>query len=187
MASTSTRRSWNSRATSSTSSSVGVTRTHPKAPMISRMRSSRAPVPLRLALACGLMTTPMPDMCCCSRSGRGTRRGELAAGGLDVATPALANRGGDAVLAEDRLEAEHPGAWAGLEAGVGKGVERNEVHLGAQPMKQADERARVAVGVVLAVEQHVLERDAPAAGERHGPAGREQRRQRIAPVDRDEP
>ena len=46
--------------------------------------------------------------------------------------------------------------------------------------------ARVGVGVVLAVEHHVLEGDALAARERHVAARREQRRQRIAPVDRHE-
>src|SRR5258705_13171307 len=96
-------RAENSRATSSTASSVGVTRTTPSAARISAMRRSRAPeVAPRLPFACGLTTTPMPG----TRSlRRRARHGELAAGRLDVLTPALADGGVHAPPEQDLLEA----------------------------------------------------------------------------------
>src|SRR5689334_14305174 len=101
MARMSTFRSANSRATSVTASSVGVTRTLPKAPTISVMRAARAPVSIRFPFAWGLTTTPMPG----TALRRRPRDRELAARGLDVGTAALADGRVHAVRQEDLLEA----------------------------------------------------------------------------------
>src|SRR5204863_259425 len=98
MASTSVPRSRNSRATSWIAGSDSVTRTVPSPPTISASRRARSAPPLRFARACGLMMTPMPGTL-----GRGARRGELPAGGLDVLPPALADGRVHAVVAQDRL------------------------------------------------------------------------------------
>src|SRR5262249_37579516 len=128
MARTSMLRSWNSRATASMASMVGVTRTHPKAPTTPIMRCSRTPVPSRFPLAFGLMMTPMPAM---PGSGRWTRHGELAAGRLDVLPAALADGRRQAVLAEQGLEAQHARARARSVRGARKRVPWDQVHLGA--------------------------------------------------------
>src|SRR4029450_7895518 len=121
-------RSWNSRATSSMASMVGVTRTHPNAPTTSTMLRSRAPAPLRFPLACGLVMTPMPGN---GSSGGGARHGELPAGGLDVLAAALADGRGQPVLPEQGVEAEDPRTRARREGGTRKRVPRDQVHLGA--------------------------------------------------------
>src|SRR5437870_3944179 len=179
MARISVPRSRNSRATSWISRTDWVTRTTPSWPTTSARRSARSAPPSRLPRACGLTTTPMPGT-----SGGRTRRRELPAGGLDVLPAALADGGADPVRAQDRLEAEDAGARARGEAGAGERVERDQVHLDAQPVQQADEAAGVRVGVVLALEQHVLEGDALAARQRQLAAGAQQRGERKAAVHR---
>src|SRR3989454_4425227 len=178
MASTSAPRSRNSRATSWIAGSDSVTRTTPSVPTIPARRPARSAPPLRFALACGLTTTPMPGT-----SGRGARRGELPAGGLDGLPPALADGRVDAVVAEDRLEAHDPLPRARHEARPRERVERDQVHLGAEPVQQAYEAARVGLAVVLAAQHDVFEGDALAAREGERAAGVEQDAQRVAAVD----
>src|SRR2546428_6545608 len=175
MASTSVPRWRNSRATSSMAGSDSVTRTVPSPPTISARRCARAAPPVRFARACGLMTTPMPGT-----SGRGARRGELPAGGLDVLPPALTDGRVDTVVAEDRLEAHDPLPRARHEARPRERVERDQVHLGAEPVQQPHETASVGLAVVLAAQHDVLEGDALAARERPRAAGVEQGAQRVA-------
>src|SRR5947199_248931 len=179
MARISVRRSRNSRATSWISRTDCVTRTTPSWPTTSARRWARSPRPSRLPRACGLTTTPIPVT-----SGGRARRGELAAGRLDVLPAALADGGADAVRAQDRLEAEDAGAGARGEPGAGERVEGDQVHLDAKPVQQVDEAAGVRVGIVLAGEEHVLEGDALAARQRQLAAGAQERRERKAAVDR---
>src|SRR5438445_3242576 len=178
MARISVPRSRNSRATSSISRTDWVTRTTPSWPTTSARRAARSPPPSMLPRACGLTTTPIPG----TSRGR-ARRGELSASGLDVLPAALADRRADAVRAQDRLEADDAGARARGESGAGELVERDQVHLDAEPVQQADEAAGVGVGIVLAGEEHVLEGDALAARQRELAAGPQERRQREAAVD----
>ena len=78
-------------------------------------------------------------------------------------------------------------ARARREGGARERVERDQVHLGAEPVQELHQATRVGVGVVLAGEHDVLEGDALAPRERHLAAGGEERRQRVAAVDRHEP
>src|SRR2546427_365246 len=170
MASTSVPRSRNSRATSWIAGSDSVTRTVPSPPTISASRRARSAPPLRFARACGLMMTPMPGTL-----GRGARRGELPAGGLGVLPPALADGRVHAVVAQDRLEAHDPLARARDEARPRERIERDQVHLGAEPVQEAHEPAGVRLAVVLVAQHDVLEGDALAARERPRAAGVEER------------
>src|SRR5437016_4572683 len=182
MASTSVPRSRNSRATSWIAGSDSVTRTVPSPPTISASRRARSAPPLRFARACGLMMTPMPGTL-----GRGARRGELPAGGLDVLPPALADGRVHAVLAQDRLEAHDPLARARDEARPRERIERDQVHLGAEPVQEAHEPTGVRLAVVLVAQHDVLEGDALAARERQRAAGVEERTQWVAAVDGHQP
>src|SRR5438132_39532 len=134
-----------SRATSWIAGSDSVTRTAPSPPTISASRRTRSAPPSRFARACGLMMTPMP-----STLSRGARRGELPAGGLDVLAPALADGRVHAVVAQDRLEAHDPLPRARGETRPRERVERDQVHLGAEPVQQPHETARVGLAVVRA-------------------------------------
>src|SRR2546430_6065069 len=165
----------NSRATSWISRTDCVTRTTPSCPTPSPSRSARSAPPSMLPRACGLTTTPIPGT-----SGRRPRRGELPAGGLDVLPAALADRGADPLRAQDGLEAEDAGARARREPGAGERVERNQVQLHAEPVQQADEAVGVRIGVVLAGEQHVFERDALPARPRPVPGRGQPDGQRAA-------
>src|SRR5438876_395767 len=182
MASTSVPRSRNSRATSWIAGSDSVTRTVPSPPTISASRRARSAPPLRFARACGLTMTPMPGTL-----GRGARRGELPAGGLDVLPPALADGRVHAVVAQDRLEAHDPLARARDEARPRERIERDQVHLGAEPVQEAHEPAGVRLAVVLVAQHDVLEGDALAARERQRAAGVEERTQWVAAVDGHQP
>src|SRR5438034_8418915 len=182
MASTSVPRSRNSRATSWIAGSDSVTRTVPSPPTISASRRARSAPPLRFARACGLMMTPMPGTL-----GRGARRGELPAGGLDVLPPALADGRVHAVVAQDRLEAHDPLARARDETRPRERIERDQVHLGAEPVQEAHEPAGVRLAVVLVAQHDVLEGDALAARERQRTAGVEERTQWVAAVDGHQP
>src|SRR5436190_4765839 len=178
MASTSVPRSRNSRATSWIAGSDSVTRTAPSPPTISARRRTRSAPLLRFARACGLMMTPMPGTL-----GRGARRGQLPAGGLDVLPAALADGRVHAVVAQDRLEAHDPLPRAGDEARPREGIERDQVHLGAEPVQEPHEAARVGLAVVLAAQHDVLEGDALAARGRQRAAGVEEGAQWGAAVD----
>src|SRR5579862_1374796 len=174
--------SLNSRATSSIAGSDSVTRTAPSVPTSSASRRARSVPPFRFARACGLTTTPMPGT-----SGRRARAGQLPARRLDVLPAALAHGRVEPVLAQDRLEAIDPPSRARLEAGARERVERDQVDLRAEPVKQADETARVGVGVVLAGQHDVLERDALPLRERQRTTRVEKRGEGPAPVHRHEP
>src|SRR5438034_3458456 len=112
------------------------------------------------------MMTPMPGTL-----GRGARRGELPAGGLDVLPPALADGRVHAVVAQDRLEAHDPLARARDEARPRERIERDQVHLGAEPVQEAHEPAGVRLAVVLVAQHDVLEGDTLAAREGERAAG----------------
>src|SRR5439155_11972162 len=161
MARTSVPRSRNSCATSSIAGSDSVTRTVPSSPTTSARRRARSVPPFRFALACGLTTTPMPGT-----SGRRARDGELPARRLDVLPAALADGRVEPVLAQEGLEVDDPLARRRHEARPRKRVERDQVHLDPEPVQQPDQATRVGVGIVLAAEHHVLERDALATRER---------------------
>src|SRR5262245_2552874 len=150
----STSRWRNSSAASWIAGSDSVTRTTPSRPTRSASSSARSARRVAFPRACGLTMTPMPDT-----SGRRARHRELTACGLDVLPAALAYGGVQVVVAENRLEAEDPGARARREGRPREGIERDQVHLGAEPVQQAHEAAGVLVGVVLVSEQHVLEGD----------------------------
>src|SRR5262245_5100810 len=174
--------SLNSRATSSIAGTDSVTRTAPSWPTSSARRRARSTPPFRFARACGLTTTPMPGT-----SGRRARDGQLPAGRLDVLPPTLAHGRVEPVLAQARLESIDPASRARLEAGACERVERDQVRLGTEPVQETDEAAGVGIGVVLAGEHDVLERDALALRQRQRATRIEERRQRPAAVHRHEP
>src|SRR5919199_5734250 len=101
-------------------------------------------------------------------AGDDAARGELAAGGVDVAPARAADEGADALRFEHRLERLH--ALFGRRAvwQLVRGVVRDEVDFGAQrvAVEEPRETARVLVRVVHPVEHDVLEREALAGLER---------------------
>src|SRR5206468_8637962 len=135
-------------------SSDSVTRTTPSRPTRSPSSSARSGSPFRLPRACGLTMTPKPGT-----SGGGSRRGELSTRSLDVLPAALPDGRRDAVRAQEGLEAEDAVARARREARARIGIEGDQVHLGAQPVQEPDEPARIDLGVVLAAQHDVFERD----------------------------
>src|SRR3989442_12333349 len=134
MARISVPRSRNSCAPSSIAGSDSVTRTMPSSPTTSARRRARSAPPFRFALACGLTTTPMPGT-----SGRRARDGQLPARRLDVLPTALADGRVEPVRAQDRLETDDPLPRARREAGAGERVERDQVHLAAEPVEEPHE------------------------------------------------
>src|SRR5262245_42613404 len=175
----STARLRNSSAASWIAGSDSVTRTTPSWPTRSASSSARSARRFEFPRACGLTMTPMPDT-----SGRRTRHRELTARGLDVLPAALADGRVQVVVVEYRLETEDPGAWARREGRSREGVERDQVHLGAEPVQEPDEPAGVVVRVVLVLEEDVFERDTLPARQGYRLAGREQGRERVAAVHR---
>src|SRR5262245_59503761 len=155
-------RSWNSTAASPTASSDCVTRTRPSWPSALAMRAPISSARLRFLRARGLRTTPMPPTLCRRPGGR-----ELSARRLDVRAPTLADRGVEATLAQDGLEAQDAWARARSIRRTGERVERDQVHLCPQRPQQAEQAARVGVRVVRPIEHHVLEGDATTARQRH--------------------
>src|ERR1700753_1595960 len=91
-------------------------------------------------------------------------RGELSAGGVDVATARAAHKGLDALRFEYRLERLYALFGRGPVRQLVRGVVRNQVHLRAEfvPVEKACQLPRVLVRVVYTVEHHVLEREALA-------------------------
>src|SRR2546428_6269111 len=175
----STARWRNSSAASWIAGSDSVTRTTPSCPTRSASSSARSARRFAFPRACGLTMTPMPDT-----SGRRSRHGELTARVLDVLPAALADGRVQVVVPENRLEAEHPRARTRVEHGPREGVERDQVHLGAEPVQKVDEAAGIRIAVVLTAQEDVFEGDALPPRERHRLAGREQGRERVATVHR---
>src|SRR6266542_2720761 len=84
---------------------------------------------------------------------------QLSARRADVLTLAPAHGGGDTRTQQDRLERQDSRERWTAEAGPLPVVERDQVHLGANPAQEADEPPGVLEGVIDLVEQHVLEED----------------------------
>src|SRR5438045_7652593 len=91
-------------------------------------------------------------------------RGELAAGGVDVAPARAAHEGADALGFEHGLEGRDAFLRRGAVGQLVRRVVRDEVDFGAQAMavEKTREAARVFVRVVDTVEHDVLEGEALA-------------------------
>src|SRR3546814_10206 len=90
-------------------------------------------------------------------------RFKLAARRHDVATAWTADGCRNPRLEDDVRESLHPLIRRTFVGSTGPGVERNEVHLGGQLVfaDQADKLARILVAVVLVLQHHIFEGDAP--------------------------
>src|SRR5205823_11740763 len=88
--------------------------------------------------------------------------GELSAGRIDVVAARAPN--GRQHALPDELVAEALDLMRGRApvARAGKGIERDQVHLGRMALEPLRERARLRGRVVHAIQHHVLERDAAA-------------------------
>ena len=90
--------------------------------------------------------------------------GQLTAGGVDVVTPRLADGGDHPALVEDLAEAQHHSTRGALQAGIGEGIEGNQVDLaGNAPSAMVAHQFQQLSGmfglIVDTVEHAVLEGD----------------------------
>ena len=82
------------------------------------------------------------------------------------------------------FKGEHRPLIGGLELAPGPGVEGNEIHLGLEPVEDADELPHVLGRIVHPPDQDIFNGDPPAVGELVGAQRLHEVRQGVLPGDR---